>query len=123
MARCSKPKCYHCIIVEKMLGSEGKSFGNSEVERMTELGSMALPNDHSRRSDGSDWCTRVESQGGVLGPNKAPYCKCFTGPNHIFLSTAECYGPRGPGGKHSHSTGNRYTVVNQLRWCNGTPAS
>ena len=117
-------------MVERLLGHEGESFGNAELVDLCGLGGWTQPNDHSRRDNDKDWCTKVNFLGRkVMGPNEQPFqnrnakksCGCFLGPHHIFLSSARC--TIDDEGIHHHSRRNTYQVVETLRWCNGTEAS
>ena len=129
MAHCGNQQCSHCQVVRAMLGREGEDFlTNKEIDGATQgLGlnaDMALPNDHSRRVDGVEWCCPVFQCGdNRLAPNRQPWCKscCYDGPHHIFWSWRKCIPPLVPG--HGHNKPNRYKVVDVLYWCDGSRAS
>lgn len=120
--------CSHCCNVQAMLGHEGEDhWSNASIEAMTqELGlrpDFALPNDHSRRVDGQDWCVEVVQCGSRrLAPNRNPWCNscCYSSDQHIYWSWRQCYGTEEG---HGHDKPNRYRVVDVLYWCDGTQAS
>ncbi len=129
MARCLDQKCFHDNLVQAMLGREGEDFlTNAKIEMAAqEVGNphdFALPNDHSRRFSGEDWCTLVDQCGQQrLAPNKMPWCStcCYDGDHHIFWSWRDC--TIDSAGTHHHDKPNRYQVVEELHWCDGTIAS
>ena len=129
MARCLDKKCYHDNLVQAMLGREGEDdLTNAEIEAAAQENGnppdFALPNDHSRRFDGKNWCTLVDQCGQQrLAPNKMPLCTtcCYDGIHHIFWSWRDC--TVDSTGTHHHDKPNRYKVVDQLHWCDGTIAS
>jgi len=129
MARCLDQKCFHDNLVQAMLGREGEDFlTNAEIEVAAQgVGNppdFALPNDHSRRFDGKEWCTLVDQCGQQrLAPNKMPWCLscCYDGIHHIFWSWRDC--TIDSAGTHHHDKPNRYKVVDKLYWCDGSIAS